>query len=135
MIREREEIGVWKRSPEDPAVTLAVTAVVIAFNVHLFIKIPKGFFPQQDTGQINGGIRADQSISFQAMQRKLIDRVVSHELGGAYQEAHAKALEALDGKRYFRLLDALEAMITAPPLSPLRDPVELAAAAAVGDAA
>jgi multidrug efflux pump len=33
--------------------------------------IPKGFFPQQDTGQIQGGLRADQSISFQAMQEKL----------------------------------------------------------------
>jgi multidrug efflux pump len=33
--------------------------------------VPKGFFPQQDTGQINGGLRADQSISFQAMQAKL----------------------------------------------------------------
>jgi multidrug efflux pump len=32
---------------------------------------PKGFFPQQDTGQISGGMRADQSISFQAMQEKL----------------------------------------------------------------
>jgi multidrug efflux pump len=32
---------------------------------------PKGFFPQQDTGQIQGGLRADQSISFQAMQDKL----------------------------------------------------------------
>jgi multidrug efflux pump len=35
------------------------------------VQIPKGFFPQQDTGQINGGIRADQSISFQSMQDKL----------------------------------------------------------------
>ena len=35
------------------------------------VTIPKGFFPQQDTGQITGGIRADQSISFQAMQDKL----------------------------------------------------------------
>ena len=33
--------------------------------------MPKGFFPQQDTGQIQGGLRADQSISFQAMQEKL----------------------------------------------------------------
>jgi len=44
---------------------------VIALNVYLFAAIPKGGFPQQDTGQINGGIRADQSISFQAMQGKL----------------------------------------------------------------
>jgi multidrug efflux pump len=39
--------------------------------VYLFVMIPKGFFPQQDTGQIQGGLRADQSISFQAMQEKL----------------------------------------------------------------
>jgi multidrug efflux pump len=45
--------------------------LVIALNAFLFVRIPKGFFPQQDTGQINGGIRADQSISFQAMQDKL----------------------------------------------------------------
>jgi Cu/Zn superoxide dismutase len=44
---------------------------VIGLNVYLFAAIPKGGFPQQDTGQINGGIRADQSISFQAMQGKL----------------------------------------------------------------
>jgi len=45
--------------------------VVIKLNFYLFAAIPKGGFPQQDTGQISGGIRADQSISFQAMQGKL----------------------------------------------------------------
>nr|WP_154382997.1 efflux RND transporter permease subunit [Duganella guangzhouensis] len=44
---------------------------VVGLNFYLFAAIPKGGFPQQDTGQINGGIRADQSISFQAMQDKL----------------------------------------------------------------
>ncbi|MEN3277844.1 MAG: multidrug efflux pump, partial [Massilia sp.] len=44
---------------------------VIGLNVYLFTAIPKGFFPRQDTGQISGGIRADQSISFQAMQEKM----------------------------------------------------------------
>jgi multidrug efflux pump len=44
---------------------------VVGLNFYLFAAIPKGGFPQQDTGQINGGIRADQSISFQAMQGKL----------------------------------------------------------------
>jgi multidrug efflux pump len=44
---------------------------VVGLNVYLFIAAPKGFFPQQDTGQLNGGLRADQSISFQAMQEKL----------------------------------------------------------------
>ena len=51
-------------------VMLTLVAVV-GMNVYLFMKIPKGFFPQQDTGQINGGLRADQSISFQALQSKL----------------------------------------------------------------
>ena len=35
--------------------------------------IPKGFFPQQDTGRLIGGIQADQSISFQAMRQKLAE--------------------------------------------------------------
>jgi multidrug efflux pump len=50
---------------------LLILALVIGLNVYLFVMIPKGYFPQQDTGQIQGGLRADQSISFQAMQEKL----------------------------------------------------------------
>ncbi|MEP7206198.1 MAG: efflux RND transporter permease subunit [Casimicrobiaceae bacterium] len=44
---------------------------VIVMNVYLFMAVPKGFFPQQDTGQLSGGLRADQSISFQGMKDKL----------------------------------------------------------------
>jgi multidrug efflux pump len=43
----------------------------ICLNVYLFSIIPKGFFPQQDTGRLIGTIQADQSISFQAMKQKL----------------------------------------------------------------
>ena len=50
---------------------MAILAAVVGLNVYLYIAAPKGFFPQQDTGQINGGLRADRSISFQAMQGKL----------------------------------------------------------------
>jgi multidrug efflux pump len=50
---------------------MLILAFVVGLNVYLFSAAPKGFFPQQDSGQINGGIRADQSISFQAMQQKL----------------------------------------------------------------
>ena len=50
---------------------LFILAAVVGLNVYLFIAAPKGFFPQQDTGQLSGGLRADQSISFQAMQGKL----------------------------------------------------------------
>jgi multidrug efflux pump len=50
---------------------MAILLFVVVLNVYLYSAAPKGFFPQQDTGQINGGMRADQSISFQAMQGKL----------------------------------------------------------------
>jgi len=50
---------------------LLILALVIGLNVYLFVMVPKGFFPQQETAQLNGGLRADQSISFQAMQEKL----------------------------------------------------------------
>ncbi len=54
---------------------MAILVFVVGLNVYLFSAAPKGFFPQQDTGQINGGMRADQSISFQAMQGKLRELV------------------------------------------------------------
>ncbi len=50
---------------------LAMFLAVVAMNVWLFTAAPKGFFPQQDSGQIGGGLRADQSISFSAMQDKM----------------------------------------------------------------
>ena len=50
---------------------LAILVVVVGMNVYLFKAAPKGFFPTQDSGQISAGIRADQSISFEAMQAKL----------------------------------------------------------------
>ena len=50
---------------------LFVFVFVIGLNVYLVAAIPKGFFPQQDTGQLNGFLRADQSISFEAMRGKL----------------------------------------------------------------
>src|SRR6478609_8932457 len=52
-------------------VVLFILVAVIALNVYLFSAAPKGFFPQQDTGQLQGGLRADQSISSQAMGEKL----------------------------------------------------------------
>jgi len=48
-----------------------VLLATIGLNVYLYAIVPKGFFPQQDTGRLIGFVRADQGISFQAMQRKL----------------------------------------------------------------
>ncbi len=46
--------------------------ITVGLNGLLFAVIPKGFFPQEDTGLITGGIVADQSISFQSMKEKLV---------------------------------------------------------------
>src|SRR6202040_2997117 len=54
-----------------PALMMVTLAVGLGLNFYLYSVIPKGFFPQQDTGRITGSIQADQSISFQLMQKKL----------------------------------------------------------------
>ena len=52
---------------------MLILLATVALNVFLYVIVPKGFFPQQDTGQLIGRIQADQSISFQAMRQKLAD--------------------------------------------------------------
>jgi multidrug efflux pump len=52
-------------------IMVTILLMTIALNVYLYIAIPKGFFPQQDTGQLQGGIRGDASSSFQLMKGKL----------------------------------------------------------------
>jgi len=54
-----------------PAAIMLILAAVLGLNFYLYDVIPKGFFPQQDTGRVIGSIQADQSISFQLMQQKL----------------------------------------------------------------
>ena len=68
-------LGGYRRSLswaiEHSRLMMVLLAATIGLNVYLYIIVPKGFFPQQDTGRLTGSIRADQSISFQAMQQKL----------------------------------------------------------------
>jgi len=56
---------------DNPALTLIVLFITIALNVVLIIKIPKGFFPQQDTGALSGAIRGPQDASFPAMNSSI----------------------------------------------------------------
>jgi multidrug efflux pump len=56
-----------------PRLILLVLIATIGLNVWLYVIIPKGFFPQQDTGRMVGGIQADQSTSFQAMKGKFAE--------------------------------------------------------------
>ncbi|MGI4814351.1 MAG: efflux RND transporter permease subunit [Janthinobacterium lividum] len=53
-----------------PVLMGIVTLVVLVLNVLLYIVIPKGFFPQEDTGRLNGMVQASQSISYHSMQQK-----------------------------------------------------------------
>src|ERR1700753_3983375 len=54
-----------------PLTIILIFLTALGLNFYLYVVIPKGFFPQQDTGRIVGAIQADQSISFQLMQEKL----------------------------------------------------------------
>jgi multidrug efflux pump len=51
--------------------TLLVLFVTIAVNIYLFAAVPKGFFPQQDTGRLNGMVMGDQDISFSSITEKM----------------------------------------------------------------
>jgi multidrug efflux pump len=65
------------------AITLLIAIATLCLNVYLFVKIPKGFFPQQDTGRLNGNILGDQSSSFQAMSSRIrqLSKIVQSDPG------------------------------------------------------
>ena len=54
---------------------MVILLAVIGLNVYLFAKVPKGYFPEQDNGQLNAGLRADRSISSDALAIKLREAV------------------------------------------------------------
>jgi hydrophobe/amphiphile efflux-1 (HAE1) family protein len=56
---------------EHQPVMLGVTIATACLTVFLYILVPKGFFPQQDTGRISGAVQAAQDISFPAMNTKM----------------------------------------------------------------
>ncbi len=56
-----------------PLLMMFILLVTVCLNVYLYIIVPKGFFPSEDTGVMVGGVQADQSISFQAMSQKMVD--------------------------------------------------------------
>jgi multidrug efflux pump len=58
-----------------PRAVMFVLLGVVLLNFYLFHIVPKGFFPQQSSGSLVGFVRADQSISFQAMQQKMLQVV------------------------------------------------------------
>ena len=71
MLRGYERTLAW--ALDHGPLTVLILLATVVLNVYLYVIVPKGFFPQQDTGQLTGRIQADQSISFQAMRQKLAD--------------------------------------------------------------
>jgi len=57
--------------------TLTVALATLGLSIFLFMVVPKGFFPQQDTGRLMGAVQADQDTSFQAMKDRLTDLVTT----------------------------------------------------------
>jgi multidrug efflux pump len=81
-VREERPPGLFERLRNGYAHTLAwalrhsalvllIFIATICLNVALYVIVPKGFFPSQDTGRLIGRMEADQSVSFQSMSRKL----------------------------------------------------------------
>ena len=90
---------------------LLVLMGTIALNVWLLVIIPKGFFPQQDTGRIVGSLQGDQSISFQLMSKKLTqmmtivqhDRAVDHVVGYTGAGSGGSAAQTNTGQMFISL--------------------------------
>jgi multidrug efflux pump len=58
-----------------PRLILTIALVTLVANIYLFKIIPKGFFPEQDTGRLMGAVLADQDTSFQSMEDRLVQIV------------------------------------------------------------
>ncbi len=70
---------------------LGIAVATFFLNIYLFMLVPKGFFPQQDTGRMGGATRASQDISFDAMKQKQAEfaGIVQQDPGVAYVMAFA----------------------------------------------
>jgi len=91
-------------------VTLLVTILVACLSVYLYIIVPKGFFPQQDTGRLQGSVQAAQDISFQAMSGKMEQfvKIILKDPAVATAVGFAGGGGATNQGRFFVMLKPLE---------------------------
>jgi multidrug efflux pump len=71
MRRTYERTLAW--ALEASGLMMFMLLMTVCLNIFLYINIPKGFFPSEDTGRLQGSVQADQSISFQAMSQKMVE--------------------------------------------------------------
>ncbi|MBV9610919.1 MAG: efflux RND transporter permease subunit, partial [Acidobacteriaceae bacterium] len=93
------------------ALVLLIAVGTLALNIYLYIVVPKGFFPQQDTGRLNGNFLGDQDTSFQAMQRKMV------QLAGIVQhDPDVATIQAFSGGGGGTTTNSARCFITLKPL-------------------
>ncbi|WDD93554.1 efflux RND transporter permease subunit [Burkholderia sp. FERM BP-3421] len=98
-----------------PLTILVTLLLTIVLNVCLYIVVPKGFFPQQDTGLLIGGIQADQSTSFQAMKLKFSEmmRIVQADPNVASVAGFTGGAQTNSGFMFVSLKDKSERKLSA----------------------
>src|SRR5579863_6881770 len=91
-------------------VTLAITILVACLSVYLYVKVPKGFFPQQDTGRIGGTVMAAEDTSFQSMSNKMHEyvKIVMKDPAVETAVGFAGGGSPLNQGRFFMMLKPLE---------------------------
>ena len=102
---------------ENPAITLVVLALTVALNWALIITLPKGFFPQQDTGSLSGSIVGPQDASYAAMNEavKQIGKIIDDDPAVANAVIFTGGQGATNtGHVYITLKPLAERKITAP---------------------
>lgn len=107
-------------------IIMFILFITILLNGYLFYKIPKGFFPQQDTGQLQGNVQADQSISFQLMEQKMVQfaNIVKQDPAVATVIAFTGGGQANTGNLFVNLKPLAERKISADQvIARLREPL------------
>ncbi|HVI10101.1 MAG TPA: efflux RND transporter permease subunit [Candidatus Binatia bacterium] len=102
---------------ENPGLTLVILGLTIALNFYLIVKIPKGFFPQQDTGAMVGGVQGPQDASFPFMNysvQQLVD-VIKTDPAVAHVNAYTGGNGASNGGFIFIALRPLDQRKIAVP--------------------
>jgi multidrug efflux pump len=91
-------------------VMLTVTILVAALSIYLYFKVPTGFFPQQDTGRIQGSVIGAQDISFQSMSDKMrrYSSIVMKDPAVDTMAGSTGGGTALNQGRFFVMLKPLE---------------------------
>ncbi|HEY1657512.1 MAG TPA: efflux RND transporter permease subunit [Candidatus Sulfotelmatobacter sp.] len=86
-------LGIYRKSLvwvlDNPIVTIGILLLTIALNFVLIVRLPKGFFPQQDTGVLVGGVQGPQDASFPFMNNSILQLVDVIKADQAVQNVNA----------------------------------------------